>query len=632
MTADLGTALSLLLTGPHEAPTAFWVAVYLAAALIIARGLGRPGVEGAAFGLLTLTAAADLALFLLRGEGAPIGWHLPLTAVLAAVLTAVLRRWALPRPLPCSRLSQTDLMLMVLAGGAFWALRMIQVEPSTGLSSQLGWVPLSLRESFAAGRFLLPEDYQFGIGAVGGLFYSVDMVGVAALAGGLGAGQFYPPYLATSILGIGLAVLLPLSVLRGRPLAQLVYTAALAVLLVADFQVQAGIGRHWGDTVMILGGSLIMTGLSSRPSGRRTILTVCCAALFLVLARHYAALFSGLLLIGLAGAAWSRWGLRRVLDWWPAWVVIGGLLGLMALREINYILHPTAFYPGGRLLAMGGSGWSYHVLGALHDWGLMTDNRWTPVGPRTLWLAGLLGLLMADRGRCLKRPHRLWILLAPLAVMVLPLALEALTGYRTSSVTNKPYLLAALFGAFYPAFAIRWLVRKDWGRQAMGLGLRAGCTALVLWPLVGSLAGFGPGRVLAWARGVYNDHVIDRGIALALEAGGITAEQVAARPLMYFYCEPGMGLRNYIGGSLRQDLDFWNADIQDSLRASPDMAALLARLGWPNLYLSSRLDYSVYVEGGSAIPPTEFGAFENQPWVERVIRFKDARLIIVRRP
>ncbi|CUW38059.1 conserved protein of unknown function [Magnetospirillum sp. XM-1] len=632
MFADTGLALSLLLTGPHEAPTALWVAVYLAAALLISRGLGRSGVEGAAFGLLTLTAAADLALFLLRGERAPIAWHLPLTAGLAVLLTVLLPRWALPRPLPRGRLSRTDLLLMILLGGAFWVLRIIQVEPSTGLSSQLGWVPLYLGESFSAGLFLWPEDFRFGTGAVGGLFYSVDMVGVAALAGGLGTGQFYPPYLATSILGIGLAVLLPLSVLRGRPAAQLVYLASLAFLLVADFQVQAGIGRHWGDTVMILGGSLILTGLAVRPAGRRTILTACCAAAFLVLARHYAALFAALLMMGLAGVAWSRWGLRRALGWWPAWVAIGGLLGLLALREIYYILNPTAFYPGGRLLSMGGSGWTYHLRGALHDWGLMTDNRWTLIGPRTLWLAGLLGLLIADRGRCLGRPRRLWIMLAPIAVMLLPLSLEILTSYRTSSVTNKPYLLAALFGAFYPAFAARWLIPGRWGERLIGRGIKAAVAVLVLWGLAGPAAGFGPGRLLAWARGYYNDHVIDRGIAVALAAEGVSTARMASRPLMYFYCEPGMGLRNYIGGSLRQDLDFWNADIQDSLRASPDMAGLLARLDWPNLYLSSRLDYSVYVEGGSAIPPAEFRAFEDQPWVERVIRFKDARLIIVKRP
>lgn len=632
MIADLATALSLLLTGQQESLTALWVAVYLAAALAIARGLGRTGVEGAAFGLLTLTAATALALFLVRANQAPIGWHLPLAGALAVALTVVLRRWALPSALPQPRLTATDLLMMVMVGGAFWALRMIQVEPSSGLSSQLGWVPLYMRDSFAAGVFLLPGNFTLGTGPAGSLIYSVDMLGLLALAGGLGATQFYPTYLASSILGIGLAVLLPLSVLRGRYLAQLVYAAVLAALMVVDFQVQAAIGRHWGDTVMILSGTLVLTGLSRRPAGRKTILTVLSAAVFLVLSRHYAAVFAALLMIGLGGMAWSIWGLRRVLGWWPSWLAIGGLLGLLSLREIYYVLNPETFYPAGRLLALGGSGWNYHLLGILNDWGLMAGDHWTPLGPRTLWLVALCALLLADRGRFVQRPRRLLILLAPFAVMLLPLCLEMLTGYRTSNSTNKLYLLGVLFGAFYPAFALRWLVRKSVGARVIPLALRGIAAALVGWGLVGSAVGFGPGKVLSWARGTYNDHVIDRGIFQGLAADGIPAERIASYPLMYFYCEPGMGLRNYVGGSLRRDVDFWSVGIQDKLKASPDMPSLLASLGWPNLYLSSRYDYARYVEGGPAIPLSDIDALERQPWVERVIRFKDARLLIVKRP
>lgn len=632
MVADLATALSLLLTGPQESLTALWVAVYLAAALAIARGLGRTGVEGAAYGLLTLTAATALALFLVREKQAPIGWHLPLAGALAVALTVVLRRWALPAALPQPRLTATDLLMMVMVGGAFWALRMIQVEPSSGLSSQLGWVPLYMRDSFAAGVFLLPGDFTLGIGPAGSLIYSVDMLGLLALAGGLGATQFYPTYLASSILGIGLAVLLPLSVLRGRYLAQGVYAVLLAALMVVDFQVQAAIGRHWGDTVMILGGTLVLTGLSTRPTGRRTILTVLSAAVFLVLSRHYAAAFAALLMIGLGVGAWSRWGIRRVLAWWPSWIAIGGLLGLLSLREIYYVLNPETFYPGGRLLALSGSGFYYHLFGALNDWGLMTVMSWTPLGPRTMWLVALCALLLADRGRCLKRPRRLLILLAPFAVMLLPLCLEVLTGYRTSNSTNKLYLLGVLFGAFYPAFALCWLLGRSKGDRVVSLALRGAAAALVGWGVLGSVAGYGPGKVLTLARNIYNDHVIDRGIFLALAGDGIPVERVASHPLMYFYCEPGMGLRNYVGGTLRRDLDFWSVGIQDKLKASPDMPALLASLGWPNLYLSSRLDYARYVEDGSAIPLSDIDAMEHQPWVERVVRFKDARLLIVKRP
>jgi hypothetical protein len=637
MAADLATALALLLTGPHEALTALWVAAFLAGSLVIAKGLRRLDLEGAAFGLLVLAAAADLALFTLRASAAPIFWHLPLTFILAVALTWVLRRWILAPTVPRRPLTRADLMLMVLVGVGFWALRMVQVDPSSGLSSLLGWVPTYMRDCFAAERFLLPDDFRLGTGPAGGLIFSVDMLGLVALAGDLGAGQFYPPYLATSVLGVGLAVLLPLASFRGRPLAQLTYVGLLAALLVVDFQVQAAVGRHWGDTILILGGSLILLRLTRRPFTSDSLLSAACAACFLVLARHYGALLAALLMLGLAAVAWQRRGSRVFVKFWPAGLALGVLLGLLSLREINYILHPTTFYPAGRLLEIAAGGWDYHLMGALHDWGFLTDERWNPVVPRTAWLFGLLALLVADRGRCLRRPSRLVILLAPFTVMLLPLAQEALTGYRTALAANKPYLLAILFGAVYPAFAVAWLTRRErlqvMGDKVLHLALIGVAAASLLWLVGGPLVGMGPGRALAWARDTYDKRIVDRGIAQVLAAEGIPVAAVADHPMMYFYCEPGMGLRNYIGGSLRRDLDFWGATVQDSMLAAKDMAALLAGLGWPNLYFSSPASYAKFFPDSPwRTYRDELDAVEHQPWVERVVRFGNARFVIVKKP
>lgn len=631
MTAEAASALALLLTGPQEALTAAWVAVFLAGSLLVALGLGRRGLEGTAFGLLVLAGAANLALYLLRDAHAAVVWHPPLTAALAFLLTVALRRWVLGPSSPLSRpITFQDLILPILLAGAFWALRMVQVNPSSGLSSQLGWVPLYMRDSFQAGRFLLPDDFLFGVGPAGSLIYAVDMLGLVALAGGLGAEQFYPPYLATSILGVGLALLLPLAVLRRHGVARLAYVVMLAALAVADFQFRAAIVRHWGDTIMILGGTLIMTALARGAVGERAIRAAAAASVFLVLARHYAALFSGLLLSLLAVLAWWRRGLLAALGWWPLWLAAGGLLGVMTLRELNYILHPAPFYPGGRLLAMAGNGLSYHLLGFLYDWGLLTDGRFVPVGPRAFWLWALLAFLVVERRRL--RARRLLLALAPAVVMVLPLALELATGYRTSAWTNKPYLLAVLFGAFYPAFVLRLLVRPRRGRALAERAVTVVATAAVVWALAGSWAGYGPGRVLAWARGLYDGQIVDRGMALALAAEGVPAGMLSSRPIMYFYCEPGMGLRNYVGGSLRRDVDYWGRDIQDTLKAGTAFPESLARHGWPNLYLSSPYQYGDYVEGGPAPWPSELDALDSQPWVERVVRFGDARFVVVRPP
>jgi len=633
MPADLSTLFLLVLGEPQVAATAGWLAAFLAPALAIGRVLRRPTLEGAAFGVLTLTAAADGALYLLRAAALPAALHLPLTVALAAALAAILRRWVLPPPPALRRLDALDLALLALLAAAFWCLRIVQVDPSSGLSAQVGWVPQYLAASFEAGRFLLGGDFAFADGPASGLVFPVDMLGVAALAGGLRAAAFYPPYLATSILAVGLAVLLPLAALRGRRAAQLTYIALLAALLVADFQFRAAIARHWGDSVLILGGTVMMTALARRPASAGTLLAACCAASFLVLARHYGALYAALLFAAAALAAWWRLG-RRALAQWPAALVLCLLVGVLSLREINYILHPETWYPGAKLLTLTAGGWRSHLTGALQDWGLITDFQWTPLGPRTAWLAALAALLAFDRGRCRRRPRRLVILLAPFAVMLLPAALEAITGYRSSGTTNKPYLLGVLFGAFYPAFAVAWLCRGG-ARQdaALRLGLTGIGAAAAAWVAVGPAFGLGPGRALAWARTTYDDRIVDRGIALALAESGAPTAIVAARPLLYFYFEPGIGLRNYIGGDIRADFDFWSPPVQKSIADTRDLGAVLAGLGWPNLYLSDERTYHDYVDGDSwrLIQP-QLDAIESQPWVDRVIRYRDARLVVVKRP
>jgi hypothetical protein len=618
---DIAGAFSLLLGGPGPAATAAWTIGLLAVAAAIAAALRRPSLEGIAFGLLILTAAADLALLALRGAGGATSLHLPLTAVLAVPLVVALRRWVLPPPAATPPPSKGEVALMVAVAAAFWALRIIQVQPSSGLSSQLGWLPQYLHASFEAGRFLLPGDLRLGIGPAESLFYGVDMLGVAALAGDSG----YPPYLATSIASIGVAVLLPIAALRGRPAAQMTYVVMLAALLVADVQVQAAIARHWGDNILILGGTLIMTALARRPASSGSLLTACAAAAFLVLARHYGALFAALVMAGAALATWRREG-RRVWRHWPAALALAVLLGVLSVRDITYILHPVPYYPGDKLVVLAQHGWQHHVDGALHDWGLMTEGRWLLFHPRAAWLWGLALLLAAGHWR------RLPIVLAPLVVMLLPEILHVVTGYRTSYQTNKPYLLAVLFGAFYPAFAIGLLTlrRRQAGERWLRRAMATLAAAAAAWVIAGPLGGFGPGKTLAWARGLYDARIVDLGIANALAEAGIPAAAVAGRPLMYFYCEPGMGLRNYLGGSLKDDLDFWGATVQEAMPAAANLGELVAGLGWPNLYISAEIYYDGFVDDRWRRFEADLAAIERQPWVDRVIRHGKARLVLVK--
>lgn len=623
-------AWHLLLTGSAQAATFGWAALFLALSLGVAIALRRPNLEGLAFGLLSLTGAADLALYVLRGWGLPIVWHGVATLAFLIPITLALRLWGLPAPAQRPRPAWAELGLWSMVGLAFWAIRIIQINPSTSLSSQLGWAPLYLQSSFAEGRFLVPGDFSFSVGPVGSLFFAVDMLGVAALPGSLGAESFYPSYLATSILGVGIALLLILDSLRGHLPAQMALLVVLAGILATDTQTQAAILRHWGDTVLILGGALILHGLCRGRDMVPALRTAIQASVFLVLARHYGAVFSAFLMAGgaMAVIAVQR---REALRLWPAWVCAGLLLTAFSLREIYFFLNPTPFYPGSRLLAQVTTGFAYHLVGALNDWGLMRDDLPSPFNPKLAWAYALAALLWLRRDQWRTDPRRLAICLAPFIVMLLPLVLHVLTGYRSSGQTNKPYLMAVFFTAFFPGFAVYWLVSPHWAARQIKLVLSGAGVVLVAWALVGGWLGVGPGRALALIKNIYDSYNIDRGIWSALAAEPGLVEDVAGRPIMYFYCEPGMGLRNYVGGKLIGDKDYWSADVQAAVKAAPDLGSWLAGQGWPNLYLSSLRDYRSYIDGAT-MPPFDRDALEGLPWVERVIRFRDAELVIVRRP
>lgn len=635
MQSEVG-ALALLLTGADQAVTAGSVVTLIALSWVIGATLRRPGLEGTAFGLLILSAGAALSLFVLREAAAPVEWFGPLSVLFTILLAAVMRLWVLP-PLSVSQPPPSRAEITVLVGvlTAFWIIRILQIDPSSGLSSQLGWTPLYMRSSFEAGRFLLPEDFSFGIGPADSLFYAVDMAGLVALAGWAGIDRLYPVYLATSIAGIGLAVALGFNALRGRLGAQLVFALLMAALAIADGQFQAALLRHWGDTILILGGTLMMVSLARLGDGLLPALRNAAAAtVFLVLARHYGAFFSAaLMVLGLVGALVAD--RRATLRAWPAIVALGGILVVLSLREIHYILDPAPYYPGSKLLALTDTGWSYHIKGILHDWGFMTDGHWTPLGPRMVWLPALVALLVIGVRR---RGLALLPLMAPLAVMLLPALLHALTGYRSSGQTNKPYLLGILFMAWYPAFAVAALAARGSWESSLDRLVRHGgvvvAAAVAAWMLAGAtLTAWGPDRVMEWAAKTYRARIVDLNMARTAAEEGVDMARLAERPLMYFYCEPGMGLRLYVGGSLGKDWDFWGGAVQDRLPRIDTFAALLEELNWPNLYISSPNGYGSFMEGKAwRRLAAELDQLDGKAWVEQVIRHGDARLVIVRPP
>lgn len=615
----------LILFGAHAWPTMLCVVLYLGLSALIGQLIRWRDADGLALGFLIVAAGANLALFVLRLAPVSLHWLAPLTTVFAVTIALALRRWALPAFVPRTPRLSFEWILLTLVLAGYWVIRIIQAEPSSGLSSQLGWTPNYLRASLEAGRFLLPQDFALGNGPAQFLYYSVDLLGMSAIPASLGWTVFYPAYLASSIVAGALALTLALGSLRGHAAGQAVFLILAALIASGDLQFQAALFRHWGDSILILGGTLIMTRLCATGRFENNMRTVCVVSLFLVFGRHYGAFFAALLLCAAAGEAmWRDW--RAALREWPRWLVLALLLILFSLREINYILHPTLYYPGNKLLTLVGSGVGYHLRGVLYDWGLLTDGNVVARLARLAWIPAFAALIWSWSRHRLNR----LTLLAPLAVMLLPLALHTLTGYRSALTVNKPYLLGLLFLPWFPALAVAGLTPEGLRHRLARMGLWAVVTtAVATMALV--LSGQAT-PLLARVHDTYQTRNTDLNIARALETAGRRSE-AESHAILYFYCEPGMGLRSYLGGNLRQDVDFWGDRTQALMEDVQSLPQLLEKLGWPNLYLSSHANY------GDFVPSKAWGRFHpgngdlsGESWVEQVVEAGSARFVVVKRP
>ncbi|CAA7613656.1 conserved membrane hypothetical protein [Candidatus Terasakiella magnetica] len=619
----------LLLLDFAPAATALYGLAFLVLSLLVGLPLRRGPVQNAAFGLLILGGAADLSLYGLRELAAPAIWFGPLTLIIALAEVWALRLLVLtdrPQPYPPLALSDAALLLVFLAG--LWVVRIIQADPSSSLSSHLGWIPLYAAESLRLGRFPQPAELAGGAGILESVAYASDMIGLTILAAWAGEVKPYPAYLASSILAAGLAVTVLARALAPSRLAVAVFLVLCAALMGLDPFFRTVIGRHWGDTFQILGGALILAVLTGPDGLRPRMLAAAGAAAFLVFSRHYAAVYwAALMGIGFIAVTWQQ----RRLDLRP-WLALTTLFLINAAREIWAILaQPTPWYPGNRQVAEMPTSAHYWVSGILHDLGLLTEGAvGLPTLVRALYLVApvlALGLVPALR----RRPG---VLLLPFVVLAAPFILQALTGYRTAETINKMMIIAVFFSAWYPAHVLalcageqRWRSPAPaWERKAVGAA-----SAVVLFAVI--LASGPLTRFVHWGFDAYRAHNVDRNIAERLQDSlGERYAEEAARPLIYTYFEPGLGLRNYIGGDVYRDFDWWGATVRGKMAGAHDLGDLVAQLGYPNLWISAPHNYGAYSGPDQERFQHELTEVETAPWVERVITFNHARFVVVRRP
>lgn len=634
--------LDLLFFAPTQAAIGIYSIFFLILSIVIGRLLRSYSVEGAAFGFLTLCGASALTMFAMRWLAVPLIWFAPLTLLTCLAIVVALRQVLPPGP----RLDNRNQALFVAVSGIIvlvvWSLRIIQLDPSSSLSSHHGWYPLYIQESYRLGHLAQVAETSFGQGYLTSIFYNVDLMGLVALGTWFDHDKAWAVYSAGSTLAACLSMVLVARSLRGSQLALLLYGAMVMALLASDFLYRTALVRNWGDALLFLPGALMLFHMNRGDSLRSAALWTAASAIFLVFARHYGAFYAGLILAAGFFALW-RWENDRRL---APWVVLSLLLTLFSLREILCVVFPPSpFYPGSRLLdAVPVSGW-FMFVGALNDLGLMQGNELVPgiISPRNLWLPALVALVWVQRRRLYCQPRRRLVYVAPLMLLIMPQVLQILVGYRSSIDYSKTNLIAVHLAAFLPAFVIGRLVPD---RSFLHVPPRWRGAVLAALPVVGVAVGLmlaqhqglpwrnGPGAALAWGFERYRSHNTEYSLAQTLrrELGAEFSASVTDRPILYVHYEPGLSIRHYVGGKFFCDLDFWSQPVQGEFGKSRSLAELVARLGYPNIYLSlgTGFVYGRYFSENWQPFAEEMTHLEDAPWVERVVRYESAAFFVTR--
>lgn len=556
---------------------------FLASGLLVLLGgtlgnlTGRRGVFALALGVLAASGGANLALWALRAAEGPV-WATPLLALpLAALLAALTRLTRIAEPRAAPPVSWRDLGIALAPAVLLIWLHPILFYPGPTATSNFfnGWVPVWLEASREAGHFFDPERSALGRG----FLTSAD-------------------YYEWNLLGLNAAM-----AATGLPVPPVFNGLSRTVQLLAFVLVFLGIGVRgrwaWGVGAGLVFALPLNTGshFYFLRSAWDEHLLLCGAAAFHAIARpgsRPARLGDLLAVVGFVG-----WGRRFAAI--PA-ALIGGAACLWLWREKS--LRPVAFMA---VMTIGAVALSRPLaIIATHDWQL--DFPRSEVDPAliTTDLAGHLlggatdlGLLMSTwlSDLHLPAPLGLWLPLLillwwrgqrfdVLPVVMIPLlfagtfAMEIALGYRSSPIFNKLYIFAYPAVLGFSAVLLRELgvFRTSLRRQLK----RAG--AILLWALVIKAKTYAIWALLLV--GYLDDRPTELRLVAALrqEQGTQAAAAILNDPLIYVHYEPGIGLRNFTGGDLRNDLDFWSDPVQSALASGP-VAAWIA-LGRPTVYIS----------------------------------------------
>jgi len=620
--------------------------VALGLSILAGRWLRKSLIEAAAIGLLILCGCANLALTVSQALLLPTWLFGLLAALISTVTVFLLRRFVIAGYGASSSVDWFFVTATTPPLIAFYITNIIQPDPSADLASMQAWPVLYAQKAFSQGHFFDVSKTTIGDGHLASLNYYLDLFGATVLARWFGMEAPYPAYHAVSMLAAMLGFqILALSFKRHRVALVLFSLVTLAFLRHDDFY-RLWLGYNWFEVLIYLGGAQIIY-YSAKGHGRNDALVMAAiVSVFLVFSRHYGAFYSTFILI----FAWLLFVDRRrnlfqkALQ--PRWMVLGLLLTTFSLRELYYLAFPpNPFYPGMSQLVTRSRPFLESLYGALSDIGVLTNGQLpeTGVGLRSLYLVAFIALIWFHREKWLRNRWRLVIYLAPLCVFALPFLLQLVSGYRTSLHYRKPFALGIFLPSWYVCFVVERLLPNQTVKQLLarrcrtlvvGLTVLMLATAVLVFPRIKHHRIFSGDMdaYLSWAFQTYKDANNDLKIAEALVDSG-QAERVKESPLLYFHYEPGISVRMFLGGRFFGDFDFWSDTVAEKFASAGSLQGLIRELGDPNVYISygTGLTYGTYFDNGWRKYEAEIRALDQATWIEQVVKYKHAKLYIVKK-
>jgi hypothetical protein len=632
--------LDYFLLNEPQFSTALYTGLFLLLSAIIGIALRRLWVEGTVWGFMVLAGSADLAIFISRALELPTSIFGPLVVAICAVIIFVLRSMFLTAMIIREPTSKVYIAVIAAFFVVIWAGNILHPLPDSGFSSHHGVVPLYIQESFSLGRFLTIEDTAFGKGLVTSLFYPADLLGLVALSGWFGASEVYPAFNAGSITATLLMFALLSRTLRNMPVALAAFFLLAMVMFGFDPFFRTVLGGNWGDVLMYLGGALVCYYLSQGDRIDRAFLLAAVASTFLVFARHYGAFYSALIV---TFCFIISWGFLRERSFRP-WLVVGALWTAFSARELYYLFGKfSEYYPGSWQVDRVPRSFESLALGALTDWGLIdgSDFGLGGLSVRGLYIVILLLVLLRIWRRGERTLPQFTAIISPVVVLLAPLGLQILTGYRTHPDFSKLYILGIFFFSWYPAFLLTHLISNKTEILTKAKIILPAMAAMTVFAGMIIVKKVEPQRFIGSGlketlEKLFEDKIVDREVVKSLhnELSPAEMQAVIDRPVLYLYFEPGASLRLYLGGEFTNDLDFWSDPVKEKIKDAPSFKALIAALGYPNIYVGLMAN-GVVPNFGFSGRKRFFSEIENAdtaPWINKIIQYGNARFFIVQEP